>query len=349
MNKLLKDNAYINDILHQPEAIRASTAAWTGQTFEDLKRLSKRLAEGSLNRIILTGMGASYSALHPLRLELVEHGLQVEMYETAELIHFASRALSPNSLVVAVSQSGQSIEMVQLLEKITPPTPLIGVTNTPDSPLALKSDAVLLTQAGSETTVSCKTYVTALAALAVLGETLTGQEPGEMLSALAVTADAMSAYLAGWESHVAILSRQLKDVRHLMITGRGTSRAAAETGGLIIKESAHFHAEGMSSAAFRHGPFEMVSTDLLVLVFSGLGPARLLNANLVADICKAGGRAELIPGGDNEGPYGLPIVPDRCLPLMEILPIQMVSVALALLKHHKPGQFKLSNKITSVA
>ena len=96
--------------------------------------------------------------------------------------------------------------------------------------------------------------------------------------------------------------------------------AAVGTGGLIIKEAAHFHAEGMSSAAFRHGPLEMVSPELFVLVYAGIGPSRQLNANLVADIRKAGGRAELIAPGAADHIFSLPSVADACLPLLENSP-----------------------------
>ena len=124
--------------------------------------------------------------------------------------------------------------------------------------------------------------------------------------------------------------------------------AAALTGGLITKESAHFHAEGMSSAAFRHGPFEMVSPSMFVGVFAGLGPTQKLNANLMTDIQKAGGRTTLIAMGDNKELFILPPVPDVCLPLMEILPVQMTSIALAILNNHVPGQFERGTKITVI-
>ena len=77
----------------------------------------------------------------------------------------------------------------------------------------------------------------------------------------------------------------------------GDSLAAVGTGALIVKESDHFHAEGMSSAAFRHGPFEMLSEDTFVVIFSGDEKTRDLNRRLLADIQQDGGRAEFI--GEN--------------------------------------------------
>ncbi len=348
MHKLLENNPYLTDILHQPDALRDTIAGFDNQHFNEIRRAAGRLATGSLKCVVLTGMGSSYHALHPLRLKLIEHGFLTEMFETSELIHFAPKLLSPETLVVAVSQSGQSVEILQLLEKAHGKCAIIGVTNTFGSPLALKSDAVLLAHAGKEQTVSCKTYVSTLAAVAFLGDLLTGQEPHTTLSTLDAAVTAATQYLSHWEEYVESAVQQVHGIRHLILTGRGTSLATAGTGGLIIKESAHFHAEGMSSASFRHGPLDMVSPDMLVLIFAGVGTMLPLNINLAVDIRKSGGRAELIATADDESLFNLTIVPDVCLPLLEILPIQMISLALAIQANHVPGQFTHGKKITVV-
>ncbi len=347
MNTSLTANPYIVDILHQPEALRDTVAAFDVTHFGEFRRYAERLSANALKRIVLTGMGSSYHALYPLQLHLTAQGLQAQMIETSELIHFGQRLLSPETLIVAVSQSGQSIEMLQLLELARSKVSLIGVTNTPESPLARNSEAVLLTQAGSEHSVSCKTYVTALAALAVLGNLLTGKNPMETISAFGPCADAMAQYLSRWEEFVESASRKMEGVSYVILAGRGPSLAAARTGGLIIKEAARFPAEGMSCAAFRHGPLELVSPEVFVLVYAGTGPSSVLNANLVADIQNAGGRSELIAvGGESRQLYHLPMVAGACLPLMEILPAQLTSVALALMNSHSPGHFERAAKVT---
>mgnify|MGYP001767251645 CR=1 FL=1 len=85
-----------------------------------------------------------------------------------------------------------------------------------------------------------------------------------------------------------------------------------------------------------------------MLVLAGSGPTRQLNANLVADIRRAGGRAELIDTNPDASLYNLPPVPGIGLPLLEILPIQMTALALAIRNQHIPGQFAHGAKITVV-
>jgi glucosamine--fructose-6-phosphate aminotransferase (isomerizing) len=291
-------------------------------------------------------MGSSYHVLHPLWLALLNQGLPAQMLETSELVHHAPGLLSDDSLVVAVSQSGASAEILQLLKHIPHQAALIGITNAPESPLAAQANGVLLTHAGTETTVSCKTYVTALAALAVLEACLTGRDPFSTLSELGGLPDAVSGYLSGLPAYLAFLEKKLKGVEYVVLTGRGVSLAAASTGGLIIKEAAHFPAEGMSCAAFRHGPLDMASPQTFVLVYEGLDPTPALNRNLVADIQKAGGQAALVEIASNTDVFHLRHFPASGLPILEILPAQMLSLALARLHDHVPGKFTWGSKVT---
>jgi glucosamine--fructose-6-phosphate aminotransferase (isomerizing) len=104
----------------------------------------------------------------------------------------------------------------------------------------------------------------------------------------------------------------------------------------------------MSSAAFRHGPFEMLSDKVFVLVFEGSGTGAVLNAELVRDVREAGGRAALVSENAALDVFRLPAVPYAARPLVEILPVQMMSLVLAASKGHEPGRFRLSTKVTTV-
>lgn len=336
----LPDNPYIRDILDQPDALERTRAGL--QASPALEAAAARLARGEFRQVLLTGMGSSLHALHPLRLELAVRGLPVAMADTAELVYYMEGALAPSTLVVAVSQSGRSVETVRLLEVNRRRACIIGVTNTPDSPLAEGADAVVMMQAGREATVSCKTYVATLVALAWLGGVLAGVE----VAGLETVAPAAAAYLAGWRAHVDEVRDTLRGVRHLFLAGRGPSRAAAHTGGLIVKEAAHFPAEGMSGAAFRHGPFEMVRDGIFLLAFAGDEPTASLMARLAADVTAAGGRAALVSPDAPEGVFRVPAVTARVRPVVEILPVQMATLGLAALHGHEAGAFHLAAKVT---
>jgi glucosamine--fructose-6-phosphate aminotransferase (isomerizing) len=339
------EGAYLCDLLAQPQAVADTVAGLRGQP-----PLPPRAFAGE--RIVLTGMGSSLHALHPLQLRLLRAGRTALMVETAELVHAQSSLLDERTVVVAVSQSGRSAETVQLLDLVSTRLSrpfVIGVTNTADSVLATRSDATVLLHAGPEFSVSCKTYLATLVALEWLGAALCGDDLGAIRSELERAAPAVIAYLATWRAHVAELVVQFTGVRHLFLTGRGASLAAVGTGALILKESTRFHAEGMSSPAFRHGPLEMVSPGLFALVFASDPATAVLNEALVRDIVLAGGRAALVGEDVAPGALRLPRVPSRMRPLLEILPVQMISLALAALASREPGRFERATKVTIVA
>lgn len=335
---------YLHDILEQPQRLRESLESLC--EFPALQRLATRLKRGEFHHIVLTGMGSSFHALHPCTLQLVDQGFTALMVETSELVHYKARFFDQHSLLVVVSQSGQSAEVIRLLEVNRGRSALIAVTNTPTSPLAENAEAAIITAAGQEFSVSCKTYMTALLALQWLADLLCGCDLRETRCRLQHAATAAASYLTHWESHVASLAELLQGVRHLFLVGRGTSLAAVGTGALIIKEADHIHAEGMSSAAFRHGPLEMLGEDIFVLVFAGDERTSQFNHRLLTDIQDQKGRAQLV-GEDSDFPaFRLPAAPDAVRPILEILPVQMITLALAAIDGREPGVFELATKIT---
>lgn len=339
------EGPYLKDVLDQPLALQQT---WHGlETSSALEHIAARLRNGEFKRIVLTGMGSSFYALHPLNLELIAQGYTAIMAETSELVHYQNALFKPDTLIVAVSQSGRSAEVVRLMQMNDRRAAVIGVTNTAGSPLAEHSDAAVLTQAGKEFSVSCKTYVSALMALQWLGEVLVKGDQRSAKEDLKLASSAVSSYVRDWKSHIREISEYLKRVRHLFFVGRGRSLAAVGTGALIVKESDHFHAEGMSSAAFRHGPFEMLNDETFVLVFAGDAKTRDLNQRLLKDIREEQGVAELVSENSEIAAFRLLNASDSILPILEILPLQIITLALAALTSREPGRFELASKVTT--
>lgn len=313
-----------------------------------LSHFSAGLRTGRFRRIILTGMGSSFFAAIPLQYRLLCAGLDAHLLETSELVHCLQQLLDPANLLVVISQSGQSAEVIHLLEKLDPRVEVLAVTNEAESPLALAAESVLLIHAGKENAVSCKTYLNTLAALTALGDDLTESEA--LLPQLAWGPRAVDAYLQNWQAHVAFLAEQTQATEHLFLLGRGNSLATASTGALIIKEASRVPAQAMSAAAFRHGPIELIASNVLVLVFAGASPAaRAMNQRLVQDIRHFGGIAHLVESLPvQECAFHLPPVPAAALPILEILLPQILSLALAERRGHEAGVFHFGTKITRV-
>jgi glucosamine--fructose-6-phosphate aminotransferase (isomerizing) len=336
--------SYMNDLLDQPSALQATLDSLSKAP--PLTNIFSQLKSGKYRRIILTGMGSSYHGLYPLQLRLFALPVGIIWLETAELIHYAPELIDPANLIVVVSQSGQSAEVVQLLNLSGNRVTLIGVTNSPESALADQASLTILTCAGEEATVSCKTYISTLAALSWLGDQLMGERTH--FPALAGVPEKVSEYWTGWQASVEVLKQRLTGIQQLFLLGRGNSMAAACTGALIIKEAARFTVEGMNSAAFRHGPIELISPHTFTLVYLGAGTTSRLNAKIAQDILAAGGVAEPISMGDGKAPFHLPICPPPALPILEILPAQMLSLALAEILGIEAGRFIHTSKVTAI-
>ena len=338
-------SAYKNDILAQPAALQDTMDLLASTTFP--KEIQSGLQAGRWRKIVLTGMGSSYFVFLPLYYRLVSAGLPAWLVETSELLYWPA-FLTPDTLVIAASQSGSSVETVRLLEKFGSQCSVIGITNTADSPLARQSAFAILTKAGQEATVSCKTYLATLAAQTWLGDQLVAGQ--HEFAGLSSTPQIVQAYLDKLPEHIAALKPALDGIRQIYLAGRGISIAAAGTGGLILKESVHVAAEGMSSAGFRHGPFEMIGPETFVLVFAGCGETVSLNYKLYSDVVAAGGRTAMVAPGPFGQPavFTLPPCPDPALPILEILPVQMMTLALAELRNLQAGSFSLATKVTTV-
>jgi glucosamine--fructose-6-phosphate aminotransferase (isomerizing) len=341
---------YLEDLLDQPRALQATwTSLRTSPIFDEMERAC---GKERFERVVLTGMGSSFFGLHPLAIELAANGWTPLMLETSELIHYYPHLLSASTLVVAVSQSGQSVETVRLLEMNARRATIVGVTNHAESPLARQADFAALCAAGEEYSVSCKTYVCGLLALRMVAASLCRLDREERLRELAAAPAAVEGYLQNWTAHVDEFIELLHEARHLFLVGRGESLAAAETGALIIKESDHFHAEGMSSAAFRHGPFEMIEPGAFVGVFAGDGKTRSLNEGLVQDLQRTPAQAVWIGSDAGRGACRLPeiaeILRPILMPILEILPVQMITLALAAIANRGPGKFERATKVTVI-
>lgn len=335
------------DIYAQPAILRAAVDALTPQ-LSPLAVWAERLRAGEIRRVVLTGMGGSFAVLFPALVGLVGHGVDARAIETSELLYDYRPLLDANTLVVAVSQSGHSAETVRLLDELGGSVPVIGVTNTPESPLAERS-VPLFIGAGAEGSVSTKTYTCTLATLHMFAAALTAT-PLEAAAAQLYTAiDAVESNLSAWDEAAQALIPRIDPPRFLVFLGRGASRASAMAGALAVKETAKIPTEGMVGGQFRHGPLEVLAPGVSTFVFMGGGGALALNRALVSDLRKRG--ANVVTIGASEGDaHALPVpnMDDAVRPLADIVPIQLLAARLAESRGIEPGSFIHSSKVTTV-
>jgi glucosamine--fructose-6-phosphate aminotransferase (isomerizing) len=238
--------------------------------------------------------------------------------------------------------------MIRVLELNAGRSTVIGITNDLGSPLAKAASGVVPISAGDESSVSCKTYVCSLLMLSRVAEALCTGDLKNLHAEGESVADAVDGYFVDWRDHVEEALVCLRHIRHIVLAGRGPSLAAAGTGGLIIKEAARFPAEGMSAAAFRHGPLEMVSEHLFLLVFQGDSRSAAMNVRLANEVVELGGRSQLVFDESSFPVFRTSNKSEAMRPILEILPAQIISLALAARDGREAGAFAHASKVTLI-
>jgi glutamine---fructose-6-phosphate transaminase (isomerizing) len=337
-------NPYIKDILSQPSALREALDRYSSSTLE-------RVNTSDFDRIILSGMGSSYNAAYPALIQLSTQITPVQLVNAAELLHSLSGMIGTRSLLWLNSQSGRSAELVHLLDRIKTCSPacLLTFVNDSSSPMAERADVCIPIYAGTEATVSTKTYVNMLAVNLLAAIQLGGGDVDAAIREMRNAADAMDAYLSDWKTHVQELDSMLGDFDQLFLIGRGTSMSAVWNGSLINKEAAKSAFEGMHAADFRHGPLEIVAPGFAAVIFAGAGQTSALNRHLALEIISHGGKVIWVDSAsDPEIPtLVLPVTSELSRPLVEILPMQMLTLAMARRKGLQAGQFRHVSKVTA--
>jgi glucosamine--fructose-6-phosphate aminotransferase (isomerizing) len=344
-------NPYIQDILSQPSALQTALERFDASP---LAPLASAVQRGDFDRIVLSGMGGSLYASYPTWLMLANAGLPAIWIDTAELIHHTPGIVTPRTLFWLFSQSGRSAEIVAALDfgKITHPAALLATVNDLDSALAKAShtfggtSGLIPIDAIAEKTVSTRTYINTLAVGQVAALALLEGDVESARSSLKSTAAAMDSYLTDWEARVANLGGQVGFPERLVLLGRGASMATAYAGTLILGEAAKFLAAPYQAGEFRHGPLELANSDLTVLLFAGPPETRDLNRRLLSDLRGYNVHAFWVGADSGEWQIGIPDVPAIGLPLMEMLPIQLLSIHLARQIGVEPGRFFRTGKIT---
>lgn len=334
-----------DEIRSQPEVIRKTIQA-VSAALPAIAPYANDLDNG--RQVIFTGMGGSFAAGTLAQFGLIESGIQAVTVESSELLYHSHHLFDSKPLIVMISQSGESREVVRLLDELDKRQagcPVIGITNTLKSTLAKRSTQTLVIQAGEEKTVSTKTYTCTLAALVLLTGALSHSD---RLRSLEQAAQTIESALPDLEVQAKQIAARLSKTSFIEYLGRGASRASALTAALITKETAKLPTEGMVGGQFRHGPIEVLAPEITIAIFMGSGIERSLNDVLAADI-EARGASVIRIGSNVQHDLGFDIsaLDDLIMPIAEIVPVQLLAVELAAQRGFPVGEFRYGTKITT--
>ena len=245
-------------------------------------------------------MGSSYDVCYPAVVELARAGIAALMLDAAELLHFRMDMLGSATLLVAVSQSGESAEVVRVVEgcrtRAARPA-VVAVTNGIANTLRALVDTGIDTRAGAETGPSTMTFAGSLVAVGAIGRVLAGRPANGVADELGAAAERAALAIERLLADPALpedLVSWLGDRSTVVILGRGPARAAAEMGALTIKEAVGMPVESLQTAQFRHGPLELAGPGLAAIVIATEPETHALDLGLARELADEGAAVLLI-------------------------------------------------------
>lgn len=338
-----------SEINEQPERIKALLASQR----KNVERIAAEIKKRDIEYVFLAARGTSDNAGRYANYLLgAMNGLPLALATPSLFTYYKRPPKLKNALVIGVSQSGKSPDIVSVLEEGRKQgCQTLSITNEPNSPLAQVSDFVLDIHAGAEKAVAAtKTYTTELMSVAMLSAALSGNKA--QWNDLSKVAAWMRQSLKQ-NDFVAQAAQRYRYIDQTVVLGRGFNYATAFEWALKLKELTYIIAEPYSSADFAHGPIAMVESGYPVFAVAPKGKVfnsmlEMLN-RLRSDIA-----AELIVISNDKRalalaqvPLSIPVdVPEWLSPLVNILPAQLFAYHLTVAKGYNTEQPRSIRKVT---
>jgi glutamine---fructose-6-phosphate transaminase (isomerizing) len=338
-----RQTRFLQDILRQPSEMRRAVEFLMGPGKSAL--CSARSLIESSRGVVLTGIGASWHAVMTASTFFDLAGHPVVIQDAGELLHFKS---IPWGVVVAISRTGRSVEIVKLLAKAKANgAAVIGITNCAESPLARQSDISVVVPTPLDHGISVATFSTlrlAVCALAKSSET----SLESVAQALTETLDAADQRLAAWSQQLD-RSRWLEAGAPYYFLARGASLGSSYEARLLWEEGVKAPATAMSTSSFRHGPQEIVRPGMRFCIWIDQSLMRDQDLSVAHDLRKLGASVmvigENVSSDDGDLVCELPSSPEYWQFAIDILPAQLAAERLSKLSGVDCDSFRLCSYV----
>ncbi|MFG1607341.1 glutamine--fructose-6-phosphate transaminase (isomerizing) [Actinoplanes sp. NPDC049265] len=344
------DYFMLKEIAEQPQAI-ADTLLGRLSDRGDIVLDEVRLTDQDLrdvDKVFIIACGTSYHAGMVAKYA-IEHWVRIPCeVELASEFRYRDPVLDRSTLVIAISQSGETMDTLMALRHAKEQKArVLAICNTNGSTIPRESDAVLYTHGGPEVAVaSTKAFLTQLAACYLIGLHLAqirgvmyADEVAAVVDRLQQIPEQLRDLLAGMED-VRALGRDLKTASTVLFIGRHVGFPVALEGALKLKELAYMHAEGFAAGELKHGPISLIDegTPVVCVVPSpaGRGVMRDKVVSNIQEVRARGARTIVIAeeGDDEVGAFAdhlflVPRTPTLLAPLLTAVPLQILACEIA--------------------
>lgn len=348
MNKKIDETILYRELHQQPDTLQRLLDEAGNAT----KELARAIQRQEITHVVIAARGTSDNAGRYAQYVLgAKNRFQVALATPSLFSIYEAPPRFNNALVLGISQSGQSPDIVSVLSEARRQGALTAViTNTPQSDLGRQGDVIIPLYAGEERAVAAtKSYTAQLLAIAMLSAALNGEAGAEQ--SLRDIPTAVSATLQMNEA-IAAAAPRYRYMSHCVVVGRGYNYATAFETALKLKELTYTIVEPYSSADFLHGPLAMVERGFPVLVVAPSGKMTPVLADFLHTVGQR--QAEVIAISDEETilqeariPLRLPqTVPEWLSPITAIVPGQLLAMHLAWTRDYDVDDPRAIQKVT---
>ena len=353
------DTFMLKEIAEQPKAVADTLLGRVGSDgrlqIDEMRLTDTELRE--VDKVLVIACGTAYHAGMVAKYAL-EHWTRIPCeVELASEFRYRDPVVNRRTLVVAISQSGETMDTLMALRYAREQgARVLAICNTQGSTIPRESDAVFYTHAGPEIAVaSTKAFLTQIVAcylVALYVAQVRGNKFGDEIAAVVRELSDMPQKIdlvLDTGEGMRKLAGELKNAPSVLFIGRHVGFPVALEGALKLKELAYMHAEGFAAGELKHGPIALLEEGLPVIVV--VPPPRgrsILHEKLVSNIQEVrarGARTIVIAEEGDEAvvPYAdhlvrIPACPTLLQPLVATVPLQIFACAMATAKGHDVDQ-----------
>jgi glucosamine--fructose-6-phosphate aminotransferase (isomerizing) len=330
------------------EALSAGdcVARQLSQDAERYAELGRKLRSTNFNTALTIARGSSdHAANYCAYLIMARLGRVVASLPMSLLTLYKSPLVTRDTLTIAISQSGQSPDVVEPTKYVRDGgATTVALVNDIDSPLAQAAEWAMPLHAGKESSVAAtKSFITSLVAGARL--VAHWQNDDELKAGLDLLPAALAeGAKADWSAALEVLA----PARNIMVVGRGISFPVALEAALKLKETSSLQAEAFSGAEIKHGPMALIEEGYPLLIFATRGPAQAGLVQLAGEMRGRGARVLLAAPADvAERDLTLPVASTPDLdPIVAIQAFYVMAAQLAEARGMDPDRPRHLSKVT---
>jgi len=336
---------FLDDILRQPEELQRAFAYLCGAGQPALQTAAEAVRKA--RHVYLTGIGSSWHAALSVAPIFYRAANPVCMLDASELLQFAT--LPQATVVIVISRSGRSIEVIDLLAKARESgAVIIGISNSPSGALAQEAQIAIVVPTKLDHAISVNTYSSLAATAGALATATVSSFDANLAASLVASVAATEPRIPDWRQQI-VESDWFARGKVAYFLGRGGALGSCHEARLLWEEGAKSPATALGTGGFRHGPQEIVSPDVRFGLWIDAHQMREQDLSIARDLRHLGASVLLIgqalPERAGDLVFQIPSIEPDWQFLTDIIPAQLAAEHLARLQRVDCDSFRICSYV----